>query len=79
MSTKFDDWRYEEEVRVISNNEYYKLSRPITRIIVGSKTPPVVISALCIVCKHYDIGLERMVVTPTSIIGQIIDHKIFPS
>jgi hypothetical protein len=77
LSNKFKDWHYEEEVRVISKNEYYELSRPITRIIVGPKTSPVVIGALAIICKQFGVGLERMVVTPSGIIAQKFDPDIF--
>ncbi len=67
LSSKFDDWVDEEEVRVISRSEYYSLSRPITRIIVGAKTERTVIDALSLICSDLGIGLERMQISESGI------------
>lgn len=62
LSRKYKAWSYEEEVRVITKSEYLKLTKPISRVIVGSKTNPALISALSLMCNHFGILLERMVV-----------------
>lgn len=62
LARKYKDWNYEGEVRLITKSEYYPLTRPISRVIVGSRTNPALVSALYLMCKHFEITLDRMVV-----------------
>jgi len=62
LSRKYKAWSYEEEVRIITRSEFFGLARPISRIIVGSRTTPALVSALYLICNHFGIVLERMVV-----------------
>jgi len=62
LARKYKAWSYEEEVRLITKTEYYPLTRPISRIIVGSRTDPALVSALYLICSHFGITLDRMVV-----------------
>jgi hypothetical protein len=62
LAKKYKAWSYEEEVRLITRTEFYQLTRPISRIIVGSRTNPALVSALYLICSHFGITLDRMVV-----------------
>jgi len=62
LARKYKDWSYEGEVRLITTSEYYKLTRPISRLIVGSRTNPALVSALYLMCSHFGITLDRVVV-----------------
>jgi hypothetical protein len=62
LARKYKDWSYEGEVRLITTSEYYKLTRPISRVIVGSRTNPALVSALHLMCSHFGITLDRVVV-----------------
>jgi hypothetical protein len=62
LSIKYKDWIYEEEVRVITKSEFYELTRPISRIIVGSRMSSTLIHALQLVCNHFDVKLDRIVI-----------------
>ncbi len=59
---KYEDWSYEKEVRIVGTDPYYRLTQPISRVVLGSRVTPAVTAALQILCRHYDIELERMVV-----------------
>ena len=59
---KYKDWSYEQEVRLFSKTPFYTLTRPIKRIILGSRASPALTAALQILCAHYQIELERMVI-----------------
>jgi len=65
---KYGDWSYEREVRIIGTEPYYKLARPISRVVLGSRVTPAVTAALQILCRHYGVELKRMVVA---------DHGIY--
>ena len=60
---KYRDWSYEEEVRVITTEPYYKLEQPIKRVVLGSRATPAVTAAIQILCNHYKLEVERMVVS----------------
>jgi hypothetical protein len=62
LARKYNDWSYEGEVRLITTSEYYKLTRPISRVIVGSRTDAALVSALHLMCSHFGITLDRIVV-----------------
>jgi hypothetical protein len=62
LTRKYKDWKYEGEVRLITKSVFYSLTHPIVRVIVGSRTNPALVSALHLMCRHYGITLDRMVV-----------------
>jgi Protein of unknown function (DUF2971) len=62
MAKKYKDWSYEGEVRLITKSEFYPLTRPISRVIAGSRTNSTLVSALHLMCGHFGIPLERMVI-----------------
>jgi hypothetical protein len=64
---KYRDWSYEGEVRVITSEPYYKLAKPIRRVVLGSRATPAVTAAVQILCNHYKILVERMVVSDQGI------------
>ena len=62
LARKYKDWSYEGEVRLITKSEFYPLTHPISHVIVGSRTNPALVSALHLMCSHFGIPLERIVV-----------------
>lgn len=62
LARKYKDWSYEGEIRLISKSEFYPLSHPISRVIVGPRTNTALVSALHVMCSHFGIPLERIVV-----------------
>jgi hypothetical protein len=62
LAWKNKDWSYEGEVRLITKSAFYSLTHPIARVIAGSRTNPALVSALHLICGHYGIALDRMIV-----------------
>jgi len=62
LTRKYNAWNYEGEIRLVTKTDFYPLSRPISRIIVGSRTNPALVSALYLICAHFEIKLDRMVI-----------------
>jgi len=62
LSRKSTIWSHEQEVRVIATDAFYKLSEPISRIIVGARTSQTMITALDLISSHYGIKVDRTVI-----------------
>ena len=59
LSSKYKEWEYEKEVRILSQDQWYKLQIPVRRIIVGHRMNPSLFEALRIVCEYKGIVLDR--------------------
>lgn len=60
LSSKYLEWKYEQEVRIITDKPYYDLSTPVRRIICGHRMDPSLFQALRIVCARKDIMINRV-------------------
>jgi predicted Mrr-cat superfamily restriction endonuclease len=59
LSSKYKEWEYEREVRILLASEWYKLEKPVKRVIVGHRMQPAVVKALQIICERKGIALNR--------------------
>jgi len=60
LSSKYVEWKYEEEVRILNDSPWYELPTPVRRIIVGQRMNPSLFEALRIVCEHKGITINRV-------------------
>ena len=51
LSSKYEDWSYEKELRILHDSHQYKLPTPVRRIIVGHRMNPSLFEALRIICE----------------------------
>ncbi len=59
LSSKYNEWQYEQEVRILQENEWYRLESPVSRVIAGHRMNPALFEALRIICGHKGIELCR--------------------
>lgn len=59
LSSKYQAWSYEQEVRVLQRGDWYQLDKPVKRIIAGHRMNPALFEALKIICKEKKIELYR--------------------
>jgi hypothetical protein len=59
LSSKYQEWSYEQEVRVLQSNEWYQLPTPVRRIIAGHRMNPALFEALRIICERKKIMICR--------------------
>lgn len=59
LSSKYDAWSYEQEIRILTTEYFYKLKNPISRIIAGHRMAQPLFDALRIVCEKLDIEVAR--------------------
>jgi len=60
LSSKYIEWKYEKEVRILNDSSWYDLPTPVRRVIVGQRMDPSLFEALRIVCEHKDIKINRV-------------------
>jgi hypothetical protein len=58
LRRKDREWGYEDEVRIIQQDEWYELSGPVKRIIVGHRFNKSLLRALRLVCSQENIVLK---------------------
>jgi hypothetical protein len=59
LSSKYNEWAYEKEVRILQPKRWYDLPSPVKRVIAGHRMHPAVLEALRIVCEDRGIVLCR--------------------
>lgn len=57
LSSKYSEWSYEREVRVLNDSEFFHLRKPVSRVIAGHRMKPALFEALRIICKSKKIPL----------------------
>jgi hypothetical protein len=58
LFSKYNEWKYEQEVRIVQENEWYHLETPIKKIIVGCRIENSVFDVFKIICKKRNIDLR---------------------
>lgn len=74
LTSKHEDWTYEQEVRILTMNEWYPLSQPIRRVIAGFRMPTIEFEKLRTIC-----AAEGIIVCTTGIGDEGIDADLFES
>lgn len=59
LSSKYKEWAYEKEVRVLQHDEYYELPKPVVHVIAGHRMRPALFDTLRIVCESKGILVSR--------------------
>ncbi|MDX7648072.1 DUF2971 domain-containing protein [Aeromonas caviae] len=59
LSSKYDAWSYEKEIRILTTGSFYKLKKPIKKVIAGHRMSQPLFDALRIVCEKLDIEVAR--------------------
>jgi hypothetical protein len=67
LTSKHEDWDYEDEVRVLSTEKWYHLEEPVERIIAGHSLHQALFETLKIICRSQDIVLNRTGIGDTGV------------
>lgn len=57
LSSKYNEWKYEQEVRILNSGEFFNLSKPVQRVIAGHRMKPALFAALRIICESKGVSL----------------------
>lgn len=79
LSSKYQEWNYEQEVRILQSEEWFQLDEPVKRVIVGHRMPPALFEAMNIICHSMGIqfcrtgigdeGIDADYVEPSAVIS----------
>lgn len=73
LSSKYREWEYEREVRVLHNEEWFPLAQPVKRVIAGHRMQPALFEALRIVCKSENIAFCRTGIGDDGIDADVVE------
>ena len=60
LTSKYSEWKYEKEVRILQEGEFYSLTKSPTAVLAGHRMKPALLRALEIVCSAQQIPLKRI-------------------
>ena len=60
LFSKNKEWKYEEEIRILNDSEWYELESPVTRVIAGHRMPHALFEVLNITCTSLGIPFNRI-------------------
>lgn len=60
LFSKYQEWHYEREVRILHHQEFYPLTRPIRRVIIGHRMGGAMFDALHLICDKLGIEVCRV-------------------
>lgn len=60
LCTKYQEWKYEREIRILNPGAYYTLERPASRLIVGQRVNPLLRDTLKMVCSENDVSFAKI-------------------
>lgn len=60
LFSKYQEWEYEREIRILHDSEFYYLQRPVARVIVGQRMNEALARTLHILCDREEIEFCRV-------------------
>ena len=75
LTSKYMEWKYEEEVRILRQGEWFSLSDPVRRVICGHRMNPAMLETLRIVCARNGIEICKTDILES---GEISTDSILP-
>ncbi|RKH36088.1 DUF2971 domain-containing protein [Corallococcus sicarius] len=73
LFSKYREWEYEREVRILQTGNYFDLPTPVQRVIVGHRMRPSVLRAIQIICEKQGIPLLRTGIGDEGIDADVIE------
>lgn len=60
LFSKYNEWSYEREIRILHDRDFYELERPVRRVIAGHRMGEALFDALHLVCDKLGIDMRRV-------------------
>ncbi len=60
LFSKYEEWAYEKEIRILHDQTFFKLKKPIKRVIAGHRMPKALFQVLNITCNGLGITFNKI-------------------
>lgn len=60
LFSKYQEWRYEQEIRILSEDDWYQLERPPVRVIAGHRMNNALFRVLGTACRYAEVEFCRV-------------------
>ncbi len=60
LFSKNQEWAYEKEIRILHDNEWFELDRPVSKVIAGHRMPRALFDVLNITCNSLGITFNKV-------------------
>jgi len=67
LFSKYEEWAYEKEIRILNKSPWYELEKPVKRVIAGFRMSQALFDVLNITCTNLGIELNRVGIGDTGI------------
>lgn len=67
LFSKYDEWAYEKEIRILNDKSFYEIKTPITRVVAGHRMPEALFQVLNITCNSLGIKLNKIGIGDTGL------------
>lgn len=73
LFSKYNEWEYEKEIRILSENQWFNLGSPVSRVIAGPRMSKALFDVLNIVCTSLNVTLNRVGIGDTGIDADYVE------
>jgi hypothetical protein len=73
LFSKYNEWEYEKEIRILSENQWFNLESPVSRVIAGPRMSKALFDVLNIVCTSLSVTLNRVGIGDTGIDADYVE------
>lgn len=77
LFSKYQEWSYEREIRILNESSFYQLESPVSQVIVGPRMHEALQEALYIICKRQKIRFSRAGIGDEGIDADTVDPTSF--
>lgn len=60
LLSKYNEWEYEKEIRILHNKDFFELDSPVKRVIVGHRMNPALRETIRIICDNQQIEMCKI-------------------
>jgi hypothetical protein len=60
LFSKNKEWKYEKEIRILNDSEWYEFNSPVSRVIAGHRMPHALFEVLNITCSSLGIPFKKV-------------------
>ena len=69
LFSKYNEWSYEEEVRILYEDDFYDLDNSVRSVVIGPRMQPALCEVIETLCGSKGISFSKAEITPDGIVA----------